>query len=530
MVGFALQAAEELAEEGIEAEVVDLRTLRPLDHETIVESVKKTNRLVTGRGRLGPDGRRRRGRAPGWSSTPSTISTRRRCGCTRKTCRCPTPPTWKPCRCRRSRRSSQAAKAVTGMSQEPVEFQPGDAGERAIAARSRFEVLRCRGGRGADLQLLDVRQDRLRARSSCRRAGSGSSSGAERSPTYTLQHPGGEAPVLRDHAGMKSFYRPRLQPGRLERQRPLPGHDGRADVIEPSTARTGKPTPRPRRICPRSPAMTDILMPALSPTMEEGTLAKWHVKVGDTVKSGDVIAEIETDKATMEVEAVDEGVVDGDPGRRGHRGREGQHPDRPADGRGRAPRRRRPRPPNAEARQGRSAQGRRRRAGRRAAGARASRRAAPPRPPASRVFASPLARRLAGQKGVDLSAVQGLRPARPDRQGRRRGRAAGPGAARPAAAPAAAAAPPPRRVRSSRWSRWASRPAATTSIPLDGMRKTIARRMTDSFRDVPHFPLTIDLEIDAPAGRARQDQRHAGEGRASRSASTTSSSRPPPWR
>ncbi len=56
--------------------------------------------------------------------------------------------------------------------------------------------------------------------------------------------------------------------------------------------------------------MTDVLMPALSPTMEEGTLAKWHVKVGDEVRSGDVIAEIETDKATMEVEAVDEGVVE----------------------------------------------------------------------------------------------------------------------------------------------------------------------------------------------------------------------------
>src|SRR5690606_11333149 len=55
--------------------------------------------------------------------------------------------------------------------------------------------------------------------------------------------------------------------------------------------------------------MTDILMPALSPTMEEGVLSKWHVKVGDTVKAGDVIAEIETDKATMEVEAVDEGEV-----------------------------------------------------------------------------------------------------------------------------------------------------------------------------------------------------------------------------
>src|SRR6185369_11180511 len=56
--------------------------------------------------------------------------------------------------------------------------------------------------------------------------------------------------------------------------------------------------------------MTEVLMPALSPTMEEGTLAKWHVKVGDAVKSGDVIAEIETDKATMEVEAVDEGTIE----------------------------------------------------------------------------------------------------------------------------------------------------------------------------------------------------------------------------
>ena len=75
--------------------------------------------------------------------------------------------------------------------------------------------------------------------------------------------------------------------------------------------------------------MTDILMPALSPTMEEGTLAKWHVKAGDTVAAGDVIAEIETDKATMEVEAVDEGVVAGDPGGRRLRGREGQHAHRP---------------------------------------------------------------------------------------------------------------------------------------------------------------------------------------------------------
>ena len=72
----------------------------------------------------------------------------------------------------------------------------------------------------------------------------------------------------------------------------------------------------------------DVLMPALSPTMEKGKLAKWLKKEGDAVKSGDVIAEIETDKATMEVEAVDEGTLGTHPGSRGHRGRRGQHADR----------------------------------------------------------------------------------------------------------------------------------------------------------------------------------------------------------
>ena len=75
---------------------------------------------------------------------------------------------------------------------------------------------------------------------------------------------------------------------------------------------------------------TNILMPALSPTMEEGKLAKWLKKEGDAVKAGDVIAEIETDKATMEVEAVDEGTLGQDPDRRGHRQRHGQHADRGA--------------------------------------------------------------------------------------------------------------------------------------------------------------------------------------------------------
>ena len=79
----------------------------------------------------------------------------------------------------------------------------------------------------------------------------------------------------------------------------------------------------------------EVLMPALSPTMEEGTLAKWHVKAGDKVVSGDVIAEIETDKATMEVEAVDEGVVEAILVPEGHRGGQGQRPDRAPDRRGR---------------------------------------------------------------------------------------------------------------------------------------------------------------------------------------------------
>ena len=79
--------------------------------------------------------------------------------------------------------------------------------------------------------------------------------------------------------------------------------------------------------------MPNILMPALSPTMEEGKLSKWLVKDGDTVKPGDVLAEIETDKATMEVESVDSGKVDEAAGRRRHRGREGQHADRAGAGR-----------------------------------------------------------------------------------------------------------------------------------------------------------------------------------------------------
>ena len=240
----------------------------------------------------------------------------------------------------------------------------------------------------------------------------------------------------------------------------------------------------------------DILMPALSPTMEEGTLAKWHVKVGDTVKAGDVIAEIETDKATMEVEAVDEGVVEAilvDAGTENVKvnaliaklAGEGESPA-PAP-KAEAPKAAAPAP--AAPVQG---------GGETAAPAKAAPVAAPVAADGSRVFASPLARRLASAAGLDLKAIKGTGPhgrvVKTDVEAAKSGAPAAKAApsASPAAAPAAAE---PRKVQSLEQM---GIPAGSYDlVPLDGMRKTIARRLTESFRDVPHFPLTIDLEIDA---------------------------------
>src|SRR6478752_2618881 len=131
----------------------------------------------------------------------------------------------------------------------------------------------------------------------------------------------------------------------------------------------------------------DILMPALSPTMEEGTLAKWHVKVGDTVKAGDVIAEIETDKATMEVEAVDEGVVEAILVDAGTENVKVNALIAKLAGEGESPA-----PPPAQA------------AGETAAPAKPAPAAAPT---GDRVFASPLARRLASAASLDLKAIAG---------------------------------------------------------------------------------------------------------------------------
>jgi pyruvate dehydrogenase E2 component (dihydrolipoamide acetyltransferase) len=239
----------------------------------------------------------------------------------------------------------------------------------------------------------------------------------------------------------------------------------------------------------------DVLMPALSPTMEEGTLAKWHVKKGDNVKSGDVIAEIETDKATMEVEAVDEGVVEDLLIAEGTEGVKVNTPIARLAGDGDAAPAPAPAPKAEAAPAPKPAEAPKAEAPKPAPAA-----AAPAPAPAKaadggRVFASPLARRLAEQKGIDLSAVQGSGPhgriVKADIDKAQPGQAKAPAAA-PGAAPAAA--PPAREHKTLEQQ---GIPAGSYDlIPLDGMRKTVARRMTDSFRDVPHFPLTIDLEID----------------------------------
>ena len=249
--------------------------------------------------------------------------------------------------------------------------------------------------------------------------------------------------------------------------------------------------------------MTDILMPALSPTMEDGVLAKWHIKAGDTVEAGQVIAEIETDKATMEVEAVDEGVVEAILVDEGTEGVKVNTPIARLKGEGGMTKA----PPKAET--GPEAKAEAASEPKAAETSKPSSAAAPktngstqPTGSRDRILASPLARRMARQAGVDLKSIKGSGPkgriVKADLEG------AAPVKAGGAAAPSAARAPAgePRQVLSLEQQ---GIPAGSYDlIPLDGMRKAIARRLTDSFRDVPHFPLEIDLEIDGLlAARAR---------------------------
>ena len=259
----------------------------------------------------------------------------------------------------------------------------------------------------------------------------------------------------------------------------------------------------------------ELKMPALSPTMEEGTLAKWLVKEGDTVSAGDLLAEIETDKATMEYEAVDEGVIskilvaEGTDGVKvgtvialmGSQGEAATTPS-PLAGEGQP----------AASGQGEEAS------------------AAPP-PPAStppplpplpaqpaaespspargegqkddRIKASPLARKLAQAQGIDLASLTGSGPggrivradlgqaagatssSPPAGAGRLAAGERGEGAAAPARAVAAAPAQP------------FSTEIPHETVKLSNMRKTIARRLSEAKREVPHIYLTVDVRLDA---------------------------------
>jgi len=241
---------------------------------------------------------------------------------------------------------------------------------------------------------------------------------------------------------------------------------------------------------------TEILMPALSPTMEEGTLAKWLVKEGDTVSSGDLLAEIETDKATMEFEAVDDGVVGKILVAEGSEGVKVNTPiavmledGESADDIGAASA---PAPAAAPA----------------ATPTEAAPAAATPAPAAakaadgSRLFATPLARRIAADKGLDLNTISGSGPHGRIVKADVENATAAPKAAAPAVAASAPAAP-------------AAAPAAAGTGPttdqvlamygdrefeevsLDGMRKTIAARLTEAKQNVPHFYLRKDIELDA---------------------------------
>jgi pyruvate dehydrogenase E2 component (dihydrolipoamide acetyltransferase) len=234
---------------------------------------------------------------------------------------------------------------------------------------------------------------------------------------------------------------------------------------------------------------TNILMPALSPTMTEGTLARWLKKEGETVKSGDVIAEIETDKATMEVEAVDEGVLGRILVADGTTGVKVNDPIAVLVEPGEAV------PAAAAAAAPKPA----------AAPPAAVAPAAAPAPVASvaapapalkangqdageRIFASPLARRMAKQAGIDLAALKGSGPG---------GRivkadidAAQTAGVKPGAAPVAAPAPAARA------------PAAPITaphrlVPHNNIRRIVARRLSEAKQSIPHFYVSMDVELDA---------------------------------
>src|SRR5713101_7417885 len=254
----------------------------------------------------------------------------------------------------------------------------------------------------------------------------------------------------------------------------------------------------------------NILMPALSPTMEKGNLAKWLKKEGDTVKSGDVIAEIETDKATMEVEAVDEGTIakilvpegtqdvpvndviavlagDGEDVKAAGAGAASAPPKPAAAAEAPAAAKPAPAPAPSPAPAAKAATP--------AVAAPAPQAAAPAAQTNGhgRIFSSPLARRLAKEAGIELGRIVGSGPhgrviARDVEEAK-----SGKGLKAPAAAPAGAPSIAP--SMSDKQIRALYEDGSYEVIPHDGMRRTIAQRLTASVQTIPHFYLTMDCNI-----------------------------------
>ena len=300
---------------------------------------------------------------------------------------------------------------------------------------------------------------------------------------------------------------------------------------------------------------TEVLMPALSPTMEEGTLSSWLVKEGDAVKSGDVIAEIETDKATMEVEAVDEGVMGKILVEAGSEGvkvnapiallleegeeesaLEGYEPggastggegdrDAPSDGSAAAS------PASGGGKDddgygsvsspvhgGGGSEG--------AGGGSGDPAKAPPAPEdddGNRIKASPLARRLAAEAGLDLSDLEGSGPygrivkrdveaarekgaSKPAKQPARAGAGVSP------SAPAAEEAPKREVDEAEPLARYGIEASRYEIKKADGVQKISAKRLSESFRDVPHFPLNVDCRLDALLKFRKQINEKAPDG------------------
>ena len=260
---------------------------------------------------------------------------------------------------------------------------------------------------------------------------------------------------------------------------------------------------------------TPITMPALSPTMEEGTLTKWLVKEGDSVGPGDVIAEIETDKATMEVEAVDPGVITKLLVQEGTEGvkvnapiaeLQGEDDDAPASpgksNKGKqsdqAPA---AKPDKASSTNDDSG------SSKTPTATPAAKSPPPPRGSGERIKASPLARRIANQQGVDLKVLTGSGPhGRIVRADVEKAAKSG-GAKAPASGAGITSLIEPATLDDRVYP-----PDSYELTPLDGVRKVTARRLTQSFMQIPHFPLTIDLEIDRLLS-ARKAMNESTEGR-----------------